>query len=135
MSSLTELNKPIPKVRKLRQHEPTLESLELAQEAERLIVNFERNLRDFRILRNRIIETQHDKGVLGSRGLTEFVVGYLKNLYPSAVDIHMILSAAEKAGYAVPMARTLSKRLTVRSYRRGDIAWSKDSDGWYWKGN
>jgi hypothetical protein len=123
-----------PRLKESPQRKPTEEATELAREAERLVVQFERNLRDLRVLRNRIIADRRDKGVLGSRGLTEFVVEYLKSRPNGGANIHELLVAAEQAGYAIPIARTLSKRLTLRAYTHGDIAWSKALDGWYWKG-
>ena len=90
-------------------------------------------LRDLRIYRKDREKQEKDKGVLGSRGLTEYVVDCLKVLPTSGMKLQTILWSAEKAGYAVPTIRTMSKRLTERAYRVGDIGWSKERE-WHWKG-
>jgi hypothetical protein len=124
-----------PRTSSTRVMTPTPEATELVREVVRLEAYFERGLRDLRVLRDNLTRSQKDKGVLGSRGLTEFVVEYLKSVSGLTKDIHQILIAAEAAGYAIPIARTLSKRLTRRAYTHGDIAWSKIVEGWYWKGS
>jgi hypothetical protein len=115
-------------------------SLTHLQELERLERRLELLLRDFRILRRQMIDAAKDKGVLGSRGLTEFIIDLLRaEVTPitnniCGMSVRDLLYQAEKAGYAVPTIRTMSKRLTERAYRVGDIAWAKER-GWYWKGN
>jgi hypothetical protein len=141
---------------------PTLDALHLAN-LERIERRLESCLRDLRQYRAEQQAATTEQGVLGSRGLTQFVIDLLrqaKMTYDEAWDrcmpgnivvmpsmgmsIREILAAAESAGYAIPTARTLSKRLNMRSYRVGDIAWSRsgnDNDGptatpnagfWYW---
>ena len=54
---------------------------------------------DLRNLRRDLTATHASKGVLGSRGLTEFVVGLLKSDTKPAWGVSELLVAAEKAGY------------------------------------
>jgi hypothetical protein len=93
---------------------------------------FENLLRDLREFRHELEGASKDKGVLGSRGLTEFVLGLLQTT--GGQSITSLLKQAEEAGYAVPTRRILSKRLTERAYRVGDIAFNKESGVWVWKG-
>jgi hypothetical protein len=87
----------------------------------------ERTLRDLRLLRAELSQSVADKGVLGSRGLTEFCLCLLQaDNAVGGYTILEILRAAETAGYAVPSARTLSKRLGNRSYRVGDVECGED---------
>lgn len=96
---------------------------------------FEKVLRDIREFRHELEGSSKDKGVLGSRGLTEFILTQLqKNPDHSGHSITELLRQAELAGYAVPTRRILSKRLTERAYRVGDIAFDSDGGFWYWKG-
>lgn len=87
-------------------------------------------LRDLRAYLREQSKESLDKGVLGSRGMTEFCIDTIKQ--SNGVSVQWLLSQAERAGYAVPTSRTLSKRLTERAYRTGDIAYGKQR-GWYWK--
>lgn len=110
-------------------------------ELERLERRIELVLRDLRIYRATQQSAASSRGVLGSRGLTEFIMEMLQQKTGSSNNptvnigypVAVILRAAETAGYAIPTARTLGKRLAERQYRVGDIAWAKDR-GWYWKG-
>lgn len=87
-------------------------------------------LRDLRIVRAGIEQDIKDKGVLGSRALTEFIVDLVLSGTKPAWPIQELLFAAEQQGYAVPVARTMSKRLTEQAYRKGRIQWSKHLGGW-----
>jgi hypothetical protein len=107
-------------------------SLTHLQELERLERRLELLLRDFRVLRRQMIDAAKDKGVLGSRGLTEFIIDLLKAEPDQDHQVRDLLYRAEKAGYAIPTVRTMSKRLTERAYRVGDIIWTKQL-GWCWK--
>lgn len=114
-------------------------STEGASELERIERRIEMALRDLRIYRKQV-EKDSSKGVLGSRGLTQFVIDMLKattltigvNPSQASMTVASILEKAELAGYSIPTARTMSKRLAERQYRVGDIAWS--GYGWHWKG-
>jgi hypothetical protein len=112
---------------------------------ERIERRLENCLRDLRIFRADQQKMAQGKGVLGSRGLTQFVLEQLwavSGVGDGGLTIKAILLSAEVAGYAIPTARTMSKRLTERAYRVGDIDWqgpgqdfTNGSKGyWYWKG-
>ena len=104
-----------------------IDSLHLAG-FERLERRMENLLRDMRILRHELAKASTEHGVLGSRSMTEFVIGLLK------VEPHTItelLELSEKAGYAIPTRRILSKRLTERKWRVGDLVC--DGEKWSWK--
>jgi hypothetical protein len=86
-------------------------------------------LRDIRIYRKHQQAATKDKGVLGSRGLTEFIIEQLKNV-PSGFSAHELLTLADRAGYQITTTRTMSKRLTLRSYRHGDIRFNQQHKRW-----
>lgn len=88
-------------------------------------------LRDLRIYRGQISLAQQSQGVLGSRGLTEFILDTIAHL-PAGTGLSArdLLTLAERAGYSIPTTRTLSKRLTERSYRVGDIEFNQNRGGW-----
>lgn len=88
---------------------------------------------DLRRFRRDLQREQSDKGVLGSRGLTEFTIGLLQANTRAAWSVRDLLLAAEKAGYMIPTSRILSKRLTEVQYRRGGVKWRKDLGGWTWE--
>lgn len=90
-------------------------------------------LRDLRIFRSELEEGVKDRGVLGSRGLTEYIMGLLK-ASESGYSINHLLITAEEAGYEIPTRRVLSKRLTARAYRVGDIGYDAEREVWFWKG-
>lgn len=92
----------------------------------------EHTLQDIRQLQKDIQSAHQDKGVLGSRGLTQFCVDLLKSNTKPAWSVEEMLIAAERAGYAIPTRRTLSKRLTGWQYRRGGVRWVAGLDGWTW---
>jgi hypothetical protein len=115
-------------------------------ELERIERRLELCLRDLRLYRRGQMESLSDKGVLGSRSLTEFVIEMLQMAARCGVPkpgftVRELLGAAEGAGYAIPTARTLSKRLTTRAYRSGDIEWVQKMHGgqsycyWHYKGD
>jgi hypothetical protein len=127
---------------------PTLDPLHLS-ELERIERRLEGCLRDLRAYRASQQRGLTDQGVLGTRGLTQFLIDLLRaiprtGLLPAQLGLTVtaMLLAAEHAGYAIPTARTMSKRLTERRYRVGDIDWqgpgqdfTNGSKGyWYWKG-
>ena len=95
---------------------------------ERMERRMENVLRDMRILRGELEKASQDKGVLGSRSLTEFVIGLLQT---RPHGLREMMELAEQAGYAVPTRRILSKRLTERKYRVGDIVC--EGEVWSWK--
>lgn len=104
-------------------------------EIERLVRHFERGLRDLRILLGEVRQAHGDTGVLGSRGLTQFCLDQLKQRPDgSGMKIVELLSAAERAGYAVPTAKMLTKRLVQHGHRTGLVAYSADKLGWYYRG-
>jgi len=82
-----------------------------------------------RILRRELSGAASDKGVLGSRGLTEFLLGLIQSR-EDGYSITELLTTAEQTGYAVPTRRTLSKRLGVRAYREGDIRYDHEKEVW-----
>jgi hypothetical protein len=118
-------------------------------ELERIERRFELALRDLRLYRAGQIRSLSDRGVLGARDLTAFILELLKMAARCGVPkpgftVQELLRAAEGSGYAVPTARTLSKRLTTRAYRTGDIIWMQNrSTGdiylaagyWFYKGD
>lgn len=108
-----------------------IDKLHLAS-LERLERRLELVLRDMRIFRRELEHEQADKGVLGSRTLTEYVLGLLQT--SEGMTITDLLLSAEKAGYAIPTRRVLSKRLTGRAYRTGDVAFDDGREVWVWKG-
>lgn len=102
-------------------------------ELENLERRFELLLKDLRIYRRQRTQEEKEKGVLGSRGLTEFIVETLRsNSTMHGYSIQHLLHLAEQAGYAIPTLRTMSKRLSERSYRVGDMGYDKQR-GWHWK--
>lgn len=106
-------------------------------ELERIERRFENALRDLRLYRAGQIRSLSDRGVLGARDLTAFIIEILKMAAKYGVPkpghtVQELLRAAEGAGYAVPTARTMSKRLTTRAYRTGDIEWLPDGKTGYW---
>jgi hypothetical protein len=125
---------------------PTLDPLHLS-ELERIERRLEGCLRDLRAYRASQQRGLTDQGVLGTRGLTQFLIEQLQavsDVGDGGLTVKAMLITAEIAGYAIPTARTLSKRLTERRYRVGDIDWQgPDSNEtssinykgyWYWKG-
>ena|SRR5665213_3924947 len=100
---------------------------------ERIERRFELALRDLRIFRRELEESAADKGILGSRSLTEYVLGLLKTS-EGGCSITSLLLNAESAGYKIPTRRVLSKRLTTRAYRNQDIGFDQEKEVWYWKG-
>lgn len=100
-------------------------------ELEKLERRLELVLRDLRIYRRELEQTVADKGILGSRSLTEYVLGLLQK--SEGMSITDLLLTAEKAGYAIPTRRTMSKRLGDRAYRVGDIVFDHSKDVWKWK--
>lgn len=103
-------------------------------ELERLERRLELLLKDLRIYRQQRIREESSGGVLGSRGLTEYMIDTLRaGAGYTGISVRELLIMAEHAGYKVPTLRTMSKRLTERAYRVGDIAWSKELE-WYWRG-
>lgn len=126
---------------------------------ERLERRFQEALRDLRALRMELQRDVTSKGVLGSRGLTQFVLEQLQQVkaeharcrqeadhgarvsqdhraaVPAAgIAISNLLRLAELAGYEPPTARLLSKRLTERAYRTGDIQFDRAGQQWVWQG-
>lgn len=93
-----------------------------------------------------------DKGVLGSRGITQFIAELLRakaresfapGAAPLGLNLADILAAAERAGYVIPTPGTLSAKLNQRAYRVGDVRWRKTEvtrkrgagvGVWYWCG-
>ena len=99
---------------------------------ERLERRLENVLRDMRNYRHELEGASKDKGVLGSRSLTEFVLGLLE--VNGEMHINVILSEAESTGYKIPTRRIMSKRLTERAWRVGDIQYDALHEKWVWKG-
>jgi hypothetical protein len=106
-----------------------IDSLHLAA-FERMERRIENVLRDMRILRHELEKNVSEKGVLGSRSMTEYVLGLLQT---EPYTITELLNAAEQAGYSIPTRRILSKRLTERKYRVGDLVYDSGSEKWSWK--
>jgi|SRR5882762_1272218 len=107
------------------------------QEMQRLERRLELVLKDLRVLRTSLQRDVATQGVLGSRGLTQFIVETLRDSVirhgaNHGANVPWLLLQAEQAGYAIPLPRTMSKRLTERSYRVRDIAWNKEAECWYW---
>lgn len=88
-------------------------------------------LTELRSLKVELGNETRDKGVLGSRGLTEFTLGYLKQHNNQGFSIKDLLKEATKAGYSVPTERALSKRLVEYRIRTGKILVGKDGR-WWW---
>lgn len=107
-----------------------LDRLHLA-EFEKLERRLELLLRDMRIYRRELEQSAADKGVLGSRSLTEYMLGLLQA--SDGMSITELLLTAEKAGYAIPTRRIMSKRLGDRAYRVGDIVFDHEKEVWIWK--
>jgi hypothetical protein len=97
---------------------------------ERMERRMENVLRDMRILRHELERASKEHGVLGSRTMTEYVISLLQTAPHTITEL---LEAAEKAGYSIPTRRILSKRLTERKYRVGDLVC--EGDVWRWKGD
>lgn len=102
-------------------------------ELERIERRFELALRDLRIFRRELEQSAADQGVLGSRNLTEYVLGLLQTS-EAGLSITSLLLNAEQAGYAIPTRRVLSKRLTQRAYRNQDVGFDQEKEVWFWKG-
>lgn len=94
---------------------------------ERIERRFENLLRDLRIFRSELESSSRDKGVLGTRSLTEYVLGLISG---GPCRLSDMLTLAEQAGYAVPTRRIMSKRLTERAYRVGDIRYDSGQGVW-----
>ena len=105
---------------------PTSPSLELVQ-LERIERRFESCLRDLRQYRAYLQRDAADRGVLGSRGLTQFCIEQLSH---SPMTTKELLTVAERAGYQTPTARILSKRLNGHAYRTGGIVWDTGMGKW-----
>lgn len=95
---------------------------------------FLRALRQFRQFRQDYRRAQQDKGVLGSRGLTEFVLDLLRHNPSIGCSTYDMLVLAEQAGYAPPTVQTLNKRLVERRYRLGDVRFDRQRKVWLWDG-
>lgn len=92
-------------------------------------------LRDLRRVRSELDRAELEKGVLGSRGFTQFILEYLSLHRETSHSIRHLLSQAECAGYAPPASRTLTKRLSEHAARTGKITYSRDDRGWRWLGD
>lgn len=126
---------------------------------ERIERRLETALTDLRVLRTELQRDVTSRGVLGSRGLTQFIIEQLQTAAAEharclqasqhvaagqqqprmavpapGIAINDLLALAERAGYEPPTRRTLSKRLTERNYRVGDIAFDQTAQVWYWQG-
>lgn len=109
-------------------------------ELQRIEARLESCLVGLRRLRTELQRDAASKGVLGSRGLTQFLIEQLqvqfhRHLGYLGLTLDVMLARAEAAGYQVPTARTLSKRLTERAYRAGDIKFDPASQTWLWLGD
>lgn len=104
----------------------------------RLEYRLDHVLRDLRSLRYDMEEATKDRGVLGSRGLTEFLLGVLRQQSPlshaspvQGYTIRELQQLAEQAGYVVPTSRTLSSRLRTRAYQTGDLRYDATGKCWH----
>jgi hypothetical protein len=89
--------------------------------------------RDVRVLRQDIELEVKDRGVLGSRGLTQFLLEYLEQQDPCVSHTtYQLCQAAKAAGFATPNTTALTKRLSEYRQRTGNIG--NNGTGWYWRG-
>lgn len=86
--------------------------------------------RDVRALRQDIEQEAKDRGVLGSRGLTQFVLEMLKENAGYSYTTYELCQAAKAAGFATPNTVALTKRLSEHCRRTGKIA--ATNHGWQW---
>lgn len=115
-------------------------------------------LRDLRLYRQELSSTLSDKGVLGSRGLTEYLLLLLRSRAEGEVEleralaklrlpahqrstasslglsIRELMSLADQAGYAIPTRAVLAKRLNARAYSWGDVRFEPERGVWRWVG-
>jgi len=89
---------------------------------------------ELRCLRQELIRDSASRGVLGSRGLTQFILERLAQFPDSCFDIQVLAQAAADAGYAIPSTRLLTKRLSEHGARTGKIEFSRKCGGWRWTG-
>ena len=90
-------------------------------------------LAEIRTLRVELGNESRDKGVLGSRGLTGFIIEQLQAKPQHDITVIELLQLAERAGYQPITPRNLSKRLTEYRIRTGMIG-VRSEGRWYWKG-
>lgn len=88
--------------------------------------------KDVRALRQDIEQEAKDRGVLGSRGLTQFMLEFLENKQPACYSTYQLMLAAKIAGFATPNTTSLTKRLSEHRRRTGKIG--NDGAGWFWRG-
>lgn len=102
-----------------------------------LLEAVERRLTDalaqLRTLRVELGNESRDKGVLGSRGLTRFILEQLESSPARSFHVIELLQLAERAGYQAITPRNMTKRLTEYRIRTGMIG--TNDRGWYWKGS
>ena len=96
--------------------------------AERQLTEIARSLRQLRAARERELR---DRGALGSRGLTQFILGHLELNPERGFRLSELQRAAQLAGYAVPNSVALTKRLSEHRARTGKIGFDRAA-GWYW---
>lgn len=136
---------------------PEVDSL-LVHQLDKMIRRQERILQDLRQFRSDLSVTQADRGVLGSRKLTQYVLERLReqrqdhdrlqqkvglaingvsrhSTVPRGLTIRELLVAAETIGYSIPTARALSKRLVERRIRVKDVDWDDEAKVWFWCGD
>lgn len=87
--------------------------------------------RDVRNLRISLEQESRDRGVLGSRGLTQFVLEYLQSHASYSFTSYQLVQAAQQAGFSAPNSVTLTKRLSEHRRRTGKIS-IRDHKYWYW---
>lgn len=118
---------------------------DLGQQLDQLEQRLAAVLRDLRLFRQDWQRAQRDKGVLGSRGLSEYVLALLREgadirhqvtgemvRVDSGYTVHELLRSAELTGYTVPTANALHQRLRQRHYRVGDVEYVALTKRWRW---
>ena len=89
--------------------------------------------KDVRALRQDIEQEAKDRGVLGSRGLTQFLLEFLTHNEPACYTTYELCQAAKAAGFATPNTTALTKRLSEHRRRTGNIGITSQG-AWFWHG-
>jgi hypothetical protein len=95
---------------------------------DRKLLDLAREVRNLRIM---IEREAKDRGVLGSRGLTQFILEHLEKNYPNPFTTYQLMQTAKQAGFATPNTVALTKRLSEHRRRTGKIG-NNTQVGWFW---
>lgn len=106
------------------------EVISLLHQTERRLLDHARQLR---LARKELTRELNSKGVLGSRGLTQFILEHLERTSPQRTRVADLQRIAQAAGYAVPGGAALTQRLSEFRARTGKVDQIR-GEGWGWVG-